>query len=164
MSAAISFEGVTKSYRGAVAYRTLRDDVAAGARRLLSPRRTEAPEVRALDDITFDTPVGSSTALIGANGAGKTTALKIISRITYPTRGVVRVRGRVGALLEVGTGMHPELTGRENIQIYGRILGHTGRDIDRRMAEIVDFADIGAAIDRTVKQYSSACSSAWGSR
>ncbi len=93
--------------------------------------------------------------LIGPNGAGKTTALKVMTRITYPTAGVARIRGRVGALIEVGTGMHPELTGRENVYLYGRILGLTGADIARRFDEIVEFADIGAAIDQPVKQFSS---------
>ena len=93
--------------------------------------------------MSFDIQEGESTAMIGLNGAGKSTALKIMTRLTYPTSGVVRVRGRVGALIEVGTGLHPELTGRENTHLYGRILGLTGRDIDRRFDEIVEFAGIG---------------------
>jgi ABC-type polysaccharide/polyol phosphate transport system ATPase subunit len=151
MSAAISFEQVSKSYRGAQTYRALRDDLA----RLVRFRRAPRETVDALADLSFDVNEGESTALIGLNGAGKTTALKLISRITYPTTGMVRVRGRVGALIEVGTGMHPELTGRENTQLYGRILGLSGRDIDRRFDEIVEFAGIGSAIDRPVKHYSS---------
>jgi ABC-type polysaccharide/polyol phosphate transport system ATPase subunit len=155
VSAAISFEGVTKHYRGAREYRALRDDLAGLATKIVgraSPRR--AP-IRALDDVSFVVPEGQSFALIGANGAGKTTALRIVSRITYPTHGRVRVRGRVGALIEVGTGMHPELTGRENVWLYGRILGLTRRNIAKRFDTIVDFAGIGKAIDQPVKQFSS---------
>jgi lipopolysaccharide transport system ATP-binding protein len=155
VSAAISFEGVTKHYRGAREYRALRDDLAGLATKIVgraSPRR--AP-IRALNDVSFVVPEGQSFALIGANGAGKTTALRIASRITYPTSGRIRVRGRVGALIEVGTGMHPELTGRENVWLYGRILGLTRRDIAKRFDTIVDFAGIGGAIDQPVKQFSS---------
>jgi ABC-type polysaccharide/polyol phosphate transport system ATPase subunit len=155
MSAAITFDRVSKHYRGSHTYRALRDDIVSAARRAVRLERRERGEIRALDDVSFEIEEGASTALIGLNGAGKTTALKIISRITYPTTGVVRVRGRIGALIEVGTGMHPELTGRENIQLYGRILGHSGRDIERRMDAIVDFSGIAAALDQPVKQYSS---------
>jgi len=93
--------------------------------------------------------------LIGQNGAGKSTALKVVSRISYPTTGRVTVRGRVGALIEVGTGLHPELTGRENVQLYGRILGLPGRYVRARFDEIVEFAGLSKSIDRPVKQYSS---------
>jgi ABC-type polysaccharide/polyol phosphate transport system ATPase subunit len=151
MSAAISFERVSKSYRGAQTYQALRDDLVSVLRRRRPPRET----VEALADVSFDVPAGESIAIIGLNGAGKSTALKIMSRITYPTSGVVRVRGRVGALIEVGTGLHWELTGRENTQLYGRILGLSGRDIERRFDDIVEFAGIGSAIDQPVKQYSS---------
>ena len=112
--------------------------------------------MRALDGAQPSrSPKGEAFGLIGPNGAGKTTALKIATRITYPTSGHVRVRGRVGALIEVGTGMHPELTGRENVSLYGRILGLSSADIARRFDEIVEFAGIGAAIDQPVKQFSS---------
>ena len=151
MTAAITFEGVSKRYRGAQTYQALRDDVVSLVRRRRAPRET----VEALVDVSFDVPAGESMAIIGLNGAGKSTALKIMTRITYPTSGVVRVRGRVGALIEVGTGLHPELTGRENTQLYGRILGLSGRDIERRFDDIVEFAGIGSAIDQPVKHYSS---------
>lgn len=118
-------------------------------------RQSERTLIRALDDVSFEIPEGQSTAIIGENGAGKTTALKLATRIAYPTRGEIRVRGRVGALIEVGTGMHPELTGRENIHLYGRILGLSGRDINQRFDEIVAFSGIERAIDQPVKQYSS---------
>jgi ABC-type polysaccharide/polyol phosphate transport system ATPase subunit len=105
--------------------------------------------------VSFEIEEGEAVAVIGLNGAGKTTALKIMSRITYPSAGTVRVRGRIGALIEVGTGLHPELTGRENVWLMGRILGLSGADVRRRFGEILDFADIGSAIDQPVKQYSS---------
>jgi lipopolysaccharide transport system ATP-binding protein len=154
MSSAISFEGVSKTYRGAVSYSALRDDLVTAAGRLLGLRASHRPDIHALADVSFEIPEGESVALVGLNGAGKTTALKLMTRITYPTAGVIRVRGRVGALIEVGTGMHPELTGRENVYLYGRILGLSGRDIQARFDEILDFAGIGAAIDQPVKQYS----------
>ncbi|HET7568445.1 MAG TPA: ABC transporter ATP-binding protein [Gaiellaceae bacterium] len=149
MSSAIAFENVVKHYRGAGA-RSLRDELAGVVRRD-RPKRV----VRALDGISFDIPEGEACALLGANGAGKTTALKLATRIAYPTSGTVRVRGRVGALIEVGSGMHPELTGRENVLLYGRILGLSRADVARRFDEIVEFAEVGPAIDQPVKQYSS---------
>ncbi|HUR17424.1 MAG TPA: ABC transporter ATP-binding protein [Acidimicrobiales bacterium] len=153
---AIVFESVSKHYRGAAGYTSLRDDLAVGLKHLLRPgRAVERPTVKALEHITFQIEEGESVALVGDNGAGKTTALKLASRVAYPTSGRIRVRGRVGALIEVGTGMHPELSGRENVQLYGRILGLPGRDISRRFDDIVGFADVGGAIDQPVKQYSS---------
>lgn len=155
MTAALKFEKVSKDYRGSRRYRAFRDDLRLMAGRLVGRGGPPLEPVRALKEIDLDVPVGESFGLIGGNGAGKTTALKIAARITYPTRGRVSVRGRVGALIEVGTGMHPELTGRENIALYGRILGLRGTDIQRRFAEIVGFAGLEAAIDQPVKQYSS---------
>ena len=152
---AVSFEHVSKHYRGARKYSALRDDLAGAAGRLVGIRQPAREVVRALEDVTFEVQQGDSIALMGPNGSGKTTALKIMSRITYPTAGVARVRGRVGALIEVGTGLHPELTGRENIQLYGRILGLSGGDIRHRFDHIVEFADLGSAIDQPVKQFSS---------
>jgi len=110
--------------------------------------------IRALDDVSFAIKEGEPTAVVGLNGAGKSTSLKIMSRITYPTTGVVRVRGRLGALIEVGAGLHQELTGRENVDLYGRILGFSGRDVRRRFADIEEFAGIGTAMDQPVKQFS----------
>ena len=155
MQAAIAFDGVSKHYRGAREYRALRDDLVGAAGRVVGIKRPARAVVRALDDVSFEVPEGQSFALIGPNGAGKTTALKIATRIAYPTAGRMRIRGRVGALIEVGTGMHPELTGRENLNLYGRILGLARKDVARRFDEIVEFAGIGAAIDQPVKQYSS---------
>jgi ABC-type polysaccharide/polyol phosphate transport system ATPase subunit len=155
MTLALSFERVSKDYRGPSRYHALRDDLVAAAGRLFAPRHDNKDVVRALDDLTFEIEQGEAVALMGPNGSGKTTALKIMSRITYPTRGMARVRGRVGALIEVGTGLHPELTGRENIELYGRILGISGPEIRSRFNSIVDFAEIGNAIYQPVKQYSS---------
>ena len=109
----------------------------------------------ALKDISFDVKRGEVLGIIGRNGAGKTTLLKILSRITEPTEGWGEIRGRVGSLLEVGTGFHPELTGRENIYLNGAILGMKKAEIDRRFDEIVAFAEISKFIDTPVKRYSS---------
>lgn len=120
--------------------------------------RGRAPAHRdfwALRDATFSVPRGSSLAIIGHNGSGKSTALKVLTGIYRPTSGSVSVNGRVAALLEVGAGFHPELTGRENIRLNGTILGFTGREMDRMMDEIIDFADIGDFIDNPIKHYSS---------
>jgi ABC-type polysaccharide/polyol phosphate transport system ATPase subunit len=155
MPVALQFERVSKQYRGAREYRALRDDLTGALGRVVGLRRPPRNAVKALDEVSFEIPEGQSFGLIGPNGAGKTTALKLATRITYPTAGRVRVRGRVAALIEVGTGMHPELTGRENVRLYGRILGLSRQDIDRRFNEIVEFAGIGAAIDQPVKQFSS---------
>jgi len=116
-----------------------------------------APRERflALDDISFDVSHGDVLGIIGHNGAGKSTLLKILSRITSPTAGEVHVYGRVGSLLEVGTGFHPELTGRENIYLNGNILGMRRREIDNRFDEIVDFSGVERFLDTPVKRYSS---------
>ena len=106
-------------------------------------------------DVSFDVEAGEVVGIIGRNGAGKSTVLKILSRVTAPTSGLVRMRGRVGSLLEVGTGFHPELTGRENIYLNGSILGMRRRDITARLDEIVEFAEIEAFVDTPVKRYSS---------
>ena len=155
MSSAIVFDGVSKHYRGSRARKSLRDDVTGVVARLSGKVRSPGAVVKALDDVSFEVPEGQSLALIGENGAGKTTALKLASRIAYPTTGRLRIRGRVGALIEVGTGMHPELSGLENIALYGRILGFSRSEIRRRHDEIVEFAGIGSAIHQPVKQFSS---------
>jgi lipopolysaccharide transport system ATP-binding protein len=109
----------------------------------------------ALKELSFAIPVGEAVGIIGRNGAGKSTLLKVLSRITPPTTGEVRLRGRVGSLLEVGTGFHPELTGRENIFLNGAVLGMQRREIARRFDEIVAFAEVDRFLDTPVKRYSS---------
>ena len=118
-------------------------------------RGPKPQEFWALRDINFEVRRGETLGVIGHNGAGKSTLLKILSRITPPTKGEARLHGRVGALLEVGTGFHPELTGRENVFLNGAILNMRRREIQSRFEEIVEFADIGPFIDTPVKRYSS---------
>jgi homopolymeric O-antigen transport system ATP-binding protein len=118
-------------------------------------KRPRKQEFWALQDVNFEVAQGEMFGVIGHNGAGKSTLLKILSRITPPTRGEALLRGRVGALLEVGTGFHPELTGRENVFLNGAILNMRRSDIQRRFDEIVEFADVGPFIDTPVKRYSS---------
>ena len=155
MTTALQFENVSKVFRGARTYRALREDIVAGVGRVVGIGRGPRQAVVALEDLSFQVEQGESFGVIGPNGAGKTTLLKLACRISYPTAGTIRVRGRIGALLEVGTGMHPELTGRENIDLYGRILGLSGTQIAGRQEQIIEFAGVADAIDRPVKQYSS---------
>ena len=109
----------------------------------------------ALKDINFEVEQGEVVGIIGRNGAGKSTLLKILSRITTPTEGEIRLKGRVGSLLEVGTGFHPELTGRENIYFNGAILGMKKKEIDDKFDEIVKFSGVEKFLDTPVKRYSS---------
>jgi lipopolysaccharide transport system ATP-binding protein len=109
----------------------------------------------ALADVSFQVAEGEALGIIGPNGSGKSTTLKIISRVTNPWSGTVRTRGRIGSLIEVKSGIHPELTGRENVFLYGTILGLSRKEIRRRFDEIVDFAELGRFIDTPVKKYSS---------
>jgi len=111
--------------------------------------------VWALKDITFDVKQGDVVGIIGKNGAGKSTLLKLLSRVTSPTTGAIRAKGRIASLLEVGTGFHPELTGRENIYMNGSIMGMTRHEINRKLDEIVDFAGVERYLDTPVKRYSS---------
>ncbi len=155
---AIRAVNLGKQYRigQGAAYQTLRDSLANTVRhpfRLL--RQSEPPNIWALQDVSFDIPAGQAVGLIGRNGAGKSTLLKVLSRITSPTCGSLDLYGRVGSLLEVGTGFHAELTGRENIYLNGAILGMRRREIDQKFDEIVDFAEIEKFIDTPVKFYSS---------
>jgi lipopolysaccharide transport system ATP-binding protein len=157
---AIQVERVSKSYRLAHEARadTLRDAVMGRVRGLFSGRARDtqpAEEFWALSDVSFDLPKGEVLGIVGRNGAGKSTLLKVLSRITEPTRGRIVMRGRVASLLEVGTGFHPELTGRENIYLNGGILGLTRAEIRARFDAIVDFAEVSRFLDTPVKHYSS---------
>ncbi len=158
MTTVIQAEGLGKRYRrGAIAQRgMLRDTL---ARAMWSPlsvlRRPKHETFWALKDVSLGVHEGEVLGLIGRNGAGKTTLLKILSRITRPTTGWAEIRGRVRSLLEVGTGFHPELSGRENTYLSGSILGMSKREIDRKFDEIVAFAEIEKFIDTQVKHYSS---------
>ena len=146
---AIHAEGLSKRYllgRLESGFRRMRRLVGAAERR---------QETWALRDVSFEMPQGQAVALIGPNGAGKSTLLKILAQVVQPTAGYADVRGRVGALLEVGTGFHGELTGRENVYLSGTILGMRRKEIASRFDDIVDFSGIGKYIDTPVKRYSS---------
>ncbi|HEX6127089.1 MAG TPA: polysaccharide ABC transporter ATP-binding protein [Pyrinomonadaceae bacterium] len=121
-------------------------------------KRSETNVVWSLRDINFDIEQGDAVGIIGRNGAGKSTLLKLLSRVTAPTTGSIKIKGRVASLLEVGTGFHPELTGRENVYLNGSILGMRKREIDRKLDEIIDFSGVERYIDTPVKRYSSGMS------
>jgi ABC-type polysaccharide/polyol phosphate transport system ATPase subunit len=152
---AIEVRDLGKRYRlgeGAFGYDTLRDALARGIRGGREDGQTR--DLWAVRDLNLDVAQGEVVGIIGRNGAGKTTLLKILCRITTPTEGVARTRGRVGALLEVGTGFHPELTGRENVFLNGAVLGMSRRDIRGRFDEIVEFAGVERFLDTPLKRYS----------
>jgi lipopolysaccharide transport system ATP-binding protein len=165
----IRVDGLSKQYRIGVkldGYKTLRETLTDGFvapfRRTMKLLRGQASgaadmdeKIWALKDVSFEIKRGEVVGIIGRNGAGKTTLLKILSRITEPTEGCAEIHGRIGSLLEVGTGFHPELTGRENIYLNGAILGMKKRQMDRKFDEIVAFAEIEKFIDTPVKHYSS---------
>src|SRR5437899_3493704 len=157
-TAVIEAHGISKRYqRGALSHSGLLRDTLA--RTLRSPwsvfRRQKPDNFWALNDVSLQVGEGEVLGLIGRNGSGKTTLLKILSRITRPTSGWAEIHGRVGSLLEVGTGFHPELTGRENTYLSGAILGMSKREIARKFDEIVAFAEVEKFIDTPLKHYSS---------
>lgn len=159
-------EGVSKQYMlGMIGGRTLQAELAswyARKRGREDPNRKIGTEhIRygekfwALKDVSFSVREGDAVALLGRNGAGKSTMLKLISRITIPTEGCIRIRGKVASLLEVGTGFHPELSGRDNVYLNGSILGMNRAEINGKMKDIIEFSEIGEFIDTPVKRYSS---------
>lgn len=166
----IEAENISKQYRlGVVSGKTLSDDLKRSLYRMLGKPDplatigvendrttvTDSRYVWALRDINFEVEQGEVLGIIGRNGAGKSTLLKILSRVTMPSTGEIRVKGRIASLLEVGTGFHPELTGRENIFLNGAILGMTKNEIKRKFDEIVEFSGVARYIDTPVKRYSS---------
>jgi lipopolysaccharide transport system ATP-binding protein len=167
----ISVENLWKQYRyGVLSHRALYKDLQSGWARFRGREDPNLPvsgvaqfdsssdsadHFWAIQDINFDVKQGEVLGIIGKNGAGKSTLLKIMSRVTTPTRGQIKIKGRVASLLEVGTGFHPELTGRENIFLNGAILGMTKDEIKKKFDEIVGFAEIEKFIDTPVKRYSS---------
>jgi lipopolysaccharide transport system ATP-binding protein len=162
MTSPISVEGISKHYRIGQyrnAYGTLRDSIAAATHRIVRRERVdEHKDIWALHGVSFEVGEGEVLGIVGRNGAGKSTLLKILTRITTPTEGQAVIQGRVGSLLEVGTGFHPELTGRENVYLNGAVLGMKRREIARKFQEIVDFAGVENFIDTPVKRYSSGMS------
>lgn len=162
----IEIENIKKQYRlGTIGGGTLRGDLQSWWARV---RHKEDPNMKigskaysrnekfmALDGVSFDVRKGETIGLIGGNGAGKSTLLKLLSRVTAPTEGEIRIKGKISSMLEVGTGFHGELTGRENIYLNGSILGMKRREVDEKIDEIIEFSECGQFIDTPVKRYSS---------
>ena len=162
----VKIDHVSKQYRlGAIGGTTLREDLARLGARL---RKKDDPTLKigqdsghygekflALNDVSFEVGKGEAVGVIGRNGAGKSTLLKLLSRVTAPSKGMIGLNGRVASMLEVGTGFHPELTGRENIYMNGAILGMTKSEIDAKIEQIIDFSECREFIDTPVKRYSS---------
>ena len=160
MSIAIRVENLSKLYKigKKEPYMALRDALSESIKKLFRKNEKDKENesyIWALKNVSFEVKEGEIVGIIGRNGAGKTTLLKILSRITYPTEGKAVVKGKVGSLLEVGIGFHPELTGRENIYLYGTILGMKKKEIDEKFDEIVEFSELSQFIDTPVKYYSS---------
>jgi lipopolysaccharide transport system ATP-binding protein len=156
---AIHVENLSKKYiigASQERYDTIRDLLVHAVKAPFQKKsKDESRVLWALRDISFDVERGAVIGIVGRNGAGKSTLLKVLSRVTDPTSGIGEIRGRVGSLLEVGTGFHPELTGRENIQLNGAILGMKRTEIEKKFDEIVEFSEVSKFIDTPVKRYSS---------
>jgi lipopolysaccharide transport system ATP-binding protein len=161
MKPIIKVEGISKQFRinpgeaPSRRYDTLRESLVKLARSPFARNQSGSDIIWALKDVSFDVKPGEVMGIIGSNGAGKSTLLKVLSRIIEPTSGRVELYGRVTSLLEVGTGFHPDLSGRENVYLNGAILGMKRREIDARFDEIVAFSEVEKFIDTSVKHYSS---------
>ena len=162
----IEIDNITKRYRlGTIGGGTLQGDILSWWARI---RHKDDPNLKigeksykknelftALDGVSFDVKKGETIGLIGRNGAGKSTLLKLLSRVTAPTEGEIRIKGKISSMLEVGTGFHPELTGKDNVYLNGAILGMSKKEVDERLDEIIEFSECGQFIDTPVKRYSS---------
>lgn len=161
MGFSVKLENISKRYtiyhQNKERYKTLRDTISASVKNIFSKEKTisKKEDFWALKDINFEIKEGDKVGIIGRNGAGKSTLLKVLSRITEPTTGKFTIKGRVSSLLEVGTGFHPELTGRENIYLNGSILGMKKTEIKKKFDEIVAFSEVEKFLDTPVKRYSS---------
>jgi len=154
----IVFENVYKSYSiRRLKYKRLAEDVGQIFQRMVTrkKRTIQKEKFLALKDVSFKVRKGESLGIIGKNGAGKTTILKLISKVTYPDSGEIKVNGKMGAFIELGAGLHPELSGRENIFLYGAILGMTKKEIDEKFKSIVKFSGLREFLDTPIKRYSS---------
>ncbi len=154
----IQVENLGKKYhikKNVKRYNTLRESITDNLKSILTAQKEEATEFWPLRDVSFEVQHGDKVGIVGRNGAGKSTLLKLLSRITSPSEGNITLRGKVGSLLEVGTGFHPELTGKENIYLNGSILGMSRREINKKFDDIVEFAEISKFIETPVKRYSS---------
>ena len=155
MKSTIIFNNVSKSYiKTKGKYGLLTDAIGENMFGFFKQKRRENNVVRALNNISFKLKSGDVLGIIGKNGAGKSTILKLISKITFPDKGSVYADGRIGAFIELGAGLHVELTGRENIYLYGAILGMKKKEIDSKFKEIVDFAEIHRFLDTPIKRFS----------
>src|SRR5699024_388602 len=162
----IRVDGLKKQYRlGQIGGGTLRGDLQSWWARkrgkedpntkIGTDQRLVGQKFMALNGVSFEVKKGEAVGIIGSNGAGKSTLLKLLTHVTAPTEGDIDLYGRVASMLEVGTGFHPEMTGRENVYLNGAILGMTRAEIDAKMAEIIEFSEVGDFIDTPVKRYSS---------
>ena len=151
----VEFANVTKTYVVTKGKYGLLTDTIAQSLPSFGRRRSSKNTITALKNVSFKVEAGETVGVIGRNGAGKTTILKLISKITYPNHGEVIAKGRIGAFIELGAGLHPELSGRENIFLYGAILGMKRREIENKFADIVNFAQISKYLDLPIKKFSS---------
>lgn len=156
-NAVIQFHNVSKRYvKQRLRYGMLSETISSILGKAIdSKKKQDKNIIKALDNSTFDVKKGQAVGIIGPNGAGKSTILKLISRVTIPDSGRVVVHGKIGALIELGAGLHPELTGRENIYLYGAILGMKRNEVEQKFSDIISFAEIDDFLDMPIKRYSS---------